>query len=337
MPPPRVPVQLRIGVLQLSPKVIGQVQHNLNRARELCKKIQPNSLDLLCLPEMALTGYVFENAATIAPHLEAPRTGVTSQFCAELAKKLGCYVFAGYPEKLDETELAAIANPLTGNSGALKTPKGEDIHQVGANSAAICGPNGEWMAGYRKTNLFETDLTWAKAGSGFLTLNLPSPLRTLSVGICNDLNPQTAGWTTKEGPYELADYCIEKKTNVLVLLNAWLDSGTEEEEETDWNTLNYWASRIRPLWIGKDGEENLSGSDSEDEPTTPTIASSHDDTQTHSDETIVVVCNRMGSENGKTFAGSSAIYSGKRGSGRPKLLDMMGRREEGVRIWSIQI
>lgn len=77
---------------------------------------------------------------------------------------MGCYVFAGYPEKLREDELAAVGNPLTGNSESLKTPKGEDIHQVGANSAAICGPDGEWITGYRKTNLFETDLTWAKAG-----------------------------------------------------------------------------------------------------------------------------------------------------------------------------
>jgi hypothetical protein len=39
----------------------------------------------------------------------------------------------------------------------------------------------------------------------------------------------------------------------------------------------------------------------------------------------------------KTFAGSSAIFSMRSGSGRPKLLDMMERQEEGVRIWDIQV
>lgn len=40
---------------------------------------------------------------------------------------------------------------------------------------------------------------------------------------------------------------------------------------------------------------------------------------------------------GITFAGSSAIFSMRSGSGHPKLLDMMERREEGVRIWDIQV
>jgi hypothetical protein len=39
---------------------------------------------------------------------------------------------------------------------------------------------------------------------------------------------------------------------------------------------------------------------------------------------------------GKTFAGSSAIFSMQPASGRPKLLGMMGRREEGVYIWNIE-
>lgn len=36
---------------------------------------------------------------------------------------------------------------------------------------------------------------------------------------------------------------------------------------------------------------------------------------------------------GVKFAGTSAIFKMKRGSGRPTLLAMMGRREESVQIW----
>lgn len=96
---------------------------------------------------MAFSGYVFENASAISPYLEHPRTGTTSQFCSDLARKLQCYVVAGYPEKLSLTE-------------------DRDVDQVGANSATFYGPDGEWVGGYRKTNLYETDLTWAKPGVG---------------------------------------------------------------------------------------------------------------------------------------------------------------------------
>ena len=114
-----------------------------------------------------------------------------------------------------------------------------------------------------------------------MTFELPSPLRTLSLGICMDLNPQTPDWTSAEGPYEVADYCIAKKTNLLILLNAWLDSGEETEEEKDWHTLNYWAARTTPLWTEKASIHSKIGDTSEGH------------------ETIVVVCNRVGDENGK--------------------------------------
>ena len=103
---------------------------------------------------MAFSGYVFENAAAITPYLEHPRTGTTSQFCSDLAKRLQCFVVAGYPEKLSLAE-------------------DRKIDQVGANSAAFYGPDGEWVGGYRKTHLFETDLTWAKPGVGCFFLIMP--------------------------------------------------------------------------------------------------------------------------------------------------------------------
>jgi protein N-terminal amidase len=112
-----------------------------------CLRIQPKSLDLLCFPEMAFSGYVFENATAITPYLEHPRTGTTSLFCSDLAKKLQCYVVAGFPEKLSPTE-------------------DRKTDQVGANSATFYGPDGEWVGGYRKSHLYETDLTWAKPGVG---------------------------------------------------------------------------------------------------------------------------------------------------------------------------
>ena len=98
-------------------------------------------------------GYVFESSAAIRPHLEQPRTGPTSLFCLELAKRLQCYVVAGYPEALSQDELCSRTNDA-----------GDVWQLVGANSAIVYDPAGEWVGGYRKTNLFRADLPWAKAG-----------------------------------------------------------------------------------------------------------------------------------------------------------------------------
>ncbi|PPQ71039.1 hypothetical protein CVT24_011920 [Panaeolus cyanescens] len=345
MPSIRQPLNLRIGVVQFAPR-IGHVQSNIAKARDLCKRIQRGSVDVLCFPEMAFTGkykhrYVFENASAISPHLEHPTTGPTSQFCAELAKNLGCYVTAGYPEKLSEEEIKGLEPEvitLPSISEVEKKPNNSVLReQVGANSAVLYNPEGELICNYRKTNLFVTDLSWAKAGTGFKTLSLPPPLRTITLGICNDLNPQSSIWSVLKGPFELSSHALENKTNVLILLNAWLDSKKDEDVEHDWSTLNYWASRMRPLWSdGKEREdpENSSnnGSDDQEETPSPQESSPADDP-----EVVVVVCNRTGEENGKTFAGTSAIFSMRRSVGRPKLLDMMERDEEGVRIWNITV
>ncbi|KAJ7575105.1 carbon-nitrogen hydrolase [Mycena floridula] len=310
---PKIP--LRVAVVQFAPK-IGQVQANLTRARELCRTITPRSVDLICFPEMIFTGYMFPNAAAISPYLEHPRIGATSQFCSELAEQLKCYVVAGYPERLAPDELP----PSNAN---------DSDPPVGANSAVMYDPDGKWVGGYRKTNLFSTDKTWAVPGPGLTTFDLPPPFSKLSLAICMDLNVHPPVAVTEatilEGPYELAEHCLANGSKVLILLNAWLYSEQDAEENIDkdqdniyaWNTLNFWAQRLRPLWVKSE------------------TATEEEDSS--KPETIVVVCNRTGEENGVTFAGSSAIFSMQRESGRPKLLDMMSQSEEGVRIWDILI
>lgn len=100
-----------------------------------------------------LAGYAFPNAMSISPYLEEPRVGPTSKFCSELGARLHCYVAAGYPERLPIREIETSA-------GAQDS----ETSKIGANSAVVYDPDGQWVGGYRKTNLFETDMTWAKAG-----------------------------------------------------------------------------------------------------------------------------------------------------------------------------
>ncbi|KAH9841390.1 carbon-nitrogen hydrolase [Rhodofomes roseus] len=303
---------MRVAVVQFAPK-IGRVQENLETAQTLCAQLAPRSVDLVCLPEMIFTGYVFPDAKSITPHLEEPGTGPTSRFCAELAKRLRCHVAAGYPERLAPEEAKAI---LT------QEHEGNEVQAVGANSAVLYGPDGQLVGTYRKTSLFTTDMTWAVPGTGFVTFDLPPPLGTVTLAICMDLNPfPPFQWNLDEGPYELATHCIDTRSNLLILLNAWLDSGNEEDEDMDWQTMNYWAARLRPLWVKP--LLNGHGDHTRDSHAQP------------GEDTVVIVCNRCGEENDKTFAGSSSLFSMRRHSGKPKLLAAMGRQEEGVAVWTV--
>jgi protein N-terminal amidase len=80
-------------------------------------------------------GYVFRSAPAILSFLEQPKIGPTSQFCSDLARRLECYVAAGYPERLRDNE----------RNAAPDTPVA-DITEVGANSAMVYGPDGECVS-----------------------------------------------------------------------------------------------------------------------------------------------------------------------------------------------
>ena len=102
-----------------------------------------------------------------------------------------------------------------------------------------------------------------------------------------DLNPQSTSWTLDGGPYELADHCLRTGSGLLILLNAWLDSEEEKDMEEDISTRNYWATMLRPLWYRMGILDGSNGEDAEPK------------NMSEDSETIVVICNRSGTENGE--------------------------------------
>ncbi|KAG6370563.1 carbon-nitrogen hydrolase [Boletus reticuloceps] len=360
---------LRVAVVQFAPK-IGEVHANIAKAHELCRGLTPRSVDLVCFPEMIFTGYMFPDAPSIAPHLEHPQTGPTASFCSELARRLQCVVVAGFPERLEfplSEPSASSPSALAPVSDSPTHPL------IGANAANLYGPTGHLLHTYHKSNLFPTDRTWARPGHGFTALDLPTPLGRTAVAICNDVNVTAGeAWTSLEsGPYELAGWCLRERVRVLVVLNAWLRpedggmEGVEEDErgdgnadadagpgglegkrvqrtgeedgedgkEPNWDVLNYWAMRLRPLWAAKDVDHEM-GTRSSSSGTWADTAPSDSDEQQH---VVVIVCNRCGRERGKTFVGSSSMFAMRPGSIKPGLLHVMGEREEGVGVWTVRI
>ena len=214
---------------------------------------------------------MFDENRPITDYLEDPQTGLTFQMCSHLATWLKCYVFAGYPERLDLSK------------------EDTDSRQQGANGVHVVKPDGTLLMNYRKTNLFWVDKYWAKPGTGFAVMDLPEPLNMrVALGVCMDLIVQPpAEWESLEdGPYELASFVKEQKADLLIVLNAWLateqpsDDSDEEEmdfgaDKPDTRVFEYWYARLRPLWsAGKGRSRQLPK------------------------ETTVAICNRTGLEEG---------------------------------------
>jgi protein N-terminal amidase len=171
-------------------------------------------------------------------------------------------------------------------------------------------------------------------GTGFACFpNLASPLSTLSLGICMDLNPapEHADWPA---PCELASFALANRSRVLVIICAWLQS--EGDPNSPWclTTINYWLARLLPLW-NKDSPDLIPIDD-------------YPAPEDH-DETIVVLCNRTGLERGtpliasidcqapyhpeyvgSQFAGCSMVIKCSRKWGKWDVVGLVNKSFEGL-------
>ncbi|KAL7410471.1 carbon-nitrogen hydrolase [Mrakia frigida] len=295
---------LRIATVQFDPK-IREVEANIAKVEEMLKDLQPGSVDLVVLPEMAFSGYMFSSPESIAPYLEEPRIGPTALFCRALAKRVCTYVIAGYPEQ---------------PSPAL--PEGR-----GYNSALLVSPGGDVIHNYRKTFLFETDQKWAVAGDGFSYIDLPQPLGRLSMAICMDINNGT-DFLSPWDAYELATFVQKNSVDVLVLSANWLDPPSPpdaepvpempEDEMPSEDTLNYWAHRLLPL------HDPAPYFEEEDRPGKGVEGVSGNR------QTVFVAANRVGTEEGSKFVGSSTAFLLTTEPSKVEVIDVLGRKEEMV-------
>ena len=81
--------KLVVGSLQYYPK-FGKFKENISKVSKLIKTIN-KQLDILILPEMAFSGYMFDNKKEIEDHVEL-KNGKTFQWTSDMAKKLNCMV-----------------------------------------------------------------------------------------------------------------------------------------------------------------------------------------------------------------------------------------------------
>jgi len=124
---------MKIGAVQLEP-LFGEVDRNLELARSLIMK---SDADLLVLPELFNTGYVFTSREEVNSLSEEIPDGRTTRMLCDVAKEKGIFIAGGLAEK-----------------------SGEGIF----NSAVLVSPDG-YVGKYRKVHLFFEEKLWFDPGN----------------------------------------------------------------------------------------------------------------------------------------------------------------------------
>ena len=145
-----------IACVQMEPHV-GEKHENVLRAIRHIETAAQNGASLVVLPELANSGYVFEDRDEAFSLAEALPHGESAQRFGEAAQRLGVYIVTGIAER-DGTKLY--------------------------NSALFVGPRGP-VGVYRKLHLWHDEKRFFEAGD----LGVPvfdTPLGRVAVAICYD-------------------------------------------------------------------------------------------------------------------------------------------------------
>lgn len=164
----------------------------------ITNSLAPGTLDLLVLPEMALTGYIFADSKAIEHLLEDPyqdkgSTSPSFQIARKLAIQLECYVVVGFPMK--STSSAKKQNlaspPFNARLDSFVSQPLAIESQGYYNSAMLVDSRGELVHVFRKHFNYQDDKRWASEGPGFESIHLPG-LGRICIAICMDLNRKSA-------------------------------------------------------------------------------------------------------------------------------------------------
>src|SRR6185436_8040365 len=149
--------KLRIACLQMEP-IVGRKEHNVERSLELIERAAAGGANLVVLPELCNSGYVFETREEANALAEEVPGGPTTKAWMQIAAKHKLVIVAGIAER-----------------------EGDSLY----NAAAIVGPNG-LLGRYRKNHL------WGGENLFFEPGNLGMPVFRIGAGriacaICYDI------------------------------------------------------------------------------------------------------------------------------------------------------
>ena len=208
---------MRVAALQFR-ALKGDLKESRARLLDLANRAARDH-DLLVLPEMAMTGYVFQCRDDVLALAESAR-GQTFSLLSRIAAEHHCWLICGFPER-----------------------DGDDLF----NSAMVIDDKGSLAFVYRKTLLYEADMHWARAGnSGYPLLSCGD--YNFTVGICMDLNDEAfIDWVRRSG------------VRLVAFPTNWIEEGTPVWPYWAWRMRDTSACLVAANGFGKDGGVTICG------------------------------------------------------------------------------
>ncbi len=128
---------MKTGILQFKP-IFGKVKENIKNIENLTRG---KEFDLLVLPELASSGYLFASMDELEELSEFPEDGIFCNALKKISAKKKAYIVSGFPEKADEGGKTRFYN-----------------------SSILISPDGRYYI-YRKIHLFYEEKLWFTPGN----------------------------------------------------------------------------------------------------------------------------------------------------------------------------
>ena len=200
---------VKIACCQMEP-IVGKKSENLNKSIEMIEEAASNGANLIVLPELCNSGYVFETREEAFELSEEIPSGESCKSWSKICKKLGVHIVAGINERA-----------------------GDLLY----NSSVVLGPN-DYVGTFRKVHLWnEENLFFEPGDLGFPVFK--TPIGRISCHICYD------SWFPES--YRLA--ALQGADIVCVSTNWVPIPGQDKDREAMANILVMAAAHVNSVFI----------------------------------------------------------------------------------------
>ena len=200
---------VRVACCQIAPTV-GDKAGNLKRSAHWIERSARDGAQVVVLPELCSSGYVFESRAEALSLADAYEGGESTALWARLAKDLGVHIVAGFAERA-----------------------GSALY----NAAALVGPEGR-VGLFRKVHLWGDENLYFQPGDlGFPVFG--TPFGQLAMGVCYD------GWFP-----EFYRSCALKGAELVCVPTNWVPiPGQDPKREAMANILTMASAHVNSICI----------------------------------------------------------------------------------------
>ena len=200
---------VKIACCQMEP-IVGKKSDNLKKSIQMIEEAASNGANLIVLPELCNSGYVFETREEAFELSEEIPSGESCKSWSKICKKLGVHIVAGINERA-----------------------GDLLY----NSAVVLGPN-DYVGTFRKVHLWnEENLFFEPGDLGFPVFK--TPIGRISCHICYD------SWFPES--YRLA--ALQGADIVCVSTNWVPIPGQDKDREAMANILVMAAAHVNSVFI----------------------------------------------------------------------------------------